>query len=138
MDSFGPHNETYESRVLIPCSCLKHRVIHGDSQKVPRRYVTQLGWMSPAKKLAVWCDYCYLSDSEFCIFTTSVGRISHYRRDGFFSHLTLIPSLFRDFSSTLFSVLANCMSCRACTTAWHSYNHKPCEVVFDHLSLFIP
>ena len=31
----------------------------------------------------------------------------------FFSHLTLIPSLFRDFSSTLFSVLANCMSCRA-------------------------
>ena len=27
-------------------------MIHGDSQKVPGRYVTQLGWMSPPKKLA--------------------------------------------------------------------------------------
>ena len=41
MDSFGPHNETHELRVLIPCSCRKHTVNHGDSQKVP------FGGMSP-------------------------------------------------------------------------------------------
>ena len=49
MDSFGPHNETCELRALIPCNCRKHRVIHGDSQKVPRRYVTQLGWCPQQK-----------------------------------------------------------------------------------------
>ena len=105
------------------------RVTHGDSQKVPRRYVTQLGWMSPAKKLAVWCDYCYLWDSEFCIFTTSVGRISHYRRDS--------ESVYETFFSTLFSVLAHCMS-------WHeplhvtvtTYGSKRCQAVFWPLVTF--
>ena len=107
---FGQHNDTlhgflFELRVLVPCNCRKHRVIHGYSQKV-------LGSMSPnldgcpPKKLAVWCDSWSLWDSEFCIFTATVGKISHISHYideilSVFSNLTYvwyrIPSLLWNF-----------------------------------------
>ena len=93
----------------------------------------------PPKKLAVWCDYDYCSpwDSEFCIFTASVGRISHCRWDSFFSTLTVIPSL---FSRVFFSFFCLC-ACKLHVVQGHvidtTHGSKHCQVVCDYLSLFI-
>ena len=85
MESFGAHND------MLHCFCMnwwfwyvviavgrKHRVIHADSQKVPGRYVTQLGWMSPAKS---W---------RFGVIIVLLGTMNF----AFSRLLLVIPSLF--------------------------------------------
>ena len=86
------------------CNCCKYRVIHSEMfLGAWEVYLIQLGWMSP-KKLAVWCDWCSLWDSEYCIFTTSVGRIYHCRPDScFFTSDTDSESLPRLFFNIVFS-----------------------------------
>ena len=111
---------------------------------IPRRF---LGGMSPnldgcpqQKLLAVWCDYCYLRDSEFCIFTTSVGRISHYRRDSFFfTSDTDSESLSRLFFNI---VLGACklyvvQGMNHCMAQLQLMVPSLARQFFDHLSLFI-
>ena len=69
----------FELRVLVPCNCRQHRVVHSDSQKVPRRYITQFGWMSPKKVGSlVWFLVCL---GFFAFSRLLLGKISHYRRD---------------------------------------------------------
>ena len=69
---------------------------HGDSQKVLKRYVTQLGGMSPPKSWqfgVIIVPLGILTFDEFCTFTSVLGAFRTID-EMFFSNLTLIRSLF--------------------------------------------
>ena len=122
MEFFGPHHDILELRVLVPVIAVSIGWFIPRCSWEPGRYISSNLDGCPQKSWQFGVIGVPFGILNFAFSRLLLGEFITADQIVVFSHLTLIPSLFRDFSSTLFSVLANCMSCRAWTTAWHSYN----------------
>ena len=150
MESLGQHYDTLHGFLLnwgfwYLIIAERHRVIHSDSQKVPRRYVTQLGWMSPPKVGSLVWFLVPLRILNFEFFHGCCWEnFSLYRRDRFFPSLTynVIRSLFskhlRDGLSvgdaTLLRHSSRCSHTHTACCAGHEHGMSETQLMVPNLA----
>ena len=141
MDSFGPHIETYELRVLTPCNCRKHRVIHGDSQKVPGRYMSpNLDRCPPPKSWQFGVIIVTFRILNFAFSRLLLGKFLTIDEIVFLFHIWLPVILFSRLSFNI--VLGACtlhvvQGMNHCMSQLQLMVPSLARQFFDHLSLFI-